>query len=94
MLRGPARFVLLEDWFCTCYFLVVSERLYSKSCPQCGGICPLQAQTCRYCHASFPGSRKFSLNWPVARLGSLRRAAIWVAILMIVVLFFINILRG
>jgi polyferredoxin len=74
--------------------LVVSERLYSKSCPQCGGICPLQVQTCRYCNASFPEGRKFSLNWREARLGSLRRVAIWVAILMIVVLFFINILRG
>jgi hypothetical protein len=30
----------------------------------------------------------------VARVGSLRKVAIWVAILMIVVLFVINILRG
>jgi hypothetical protein len=72
----------------------MSERLYSKSCPECGGVCPLQAQTCRYCSASFPGTKGFSLHWRVARLGSLRKVAIWVAILMIVVLFVINILRG
>jgi hypothetical protein len=72
----------------------MSERLYSKSCPQCGGVSPLQARTCRYCNTSFPGGKKFSLNWRVARIGSLRKVAIWVAILVIVVLFFINILRG
>jgi uncharacterized membrane protein YvbJ len=73
----------------------MSDRLYSKSCPECGGVCPLQAQTCRYCGARFPaGSKSFSLNWSVARVGSLRKVAIWVAILMIVVLFVINILRG
>ena len=72
----------------------MSERLYSKSCPECGGVCPLQARTCRYCNSSFPGAKTFSLNWRVARVGPLRRVAIWVAILMIVVLFVINILRG
>jgi hypothetical protein len=30
----------------------------------------------------------------VARVGSLRKMAIWVAILVIAILFFINILRG
>jgi len=72
----------------------MSERLYSKSCPECGGVCPLQARTCRYCNASFPGSKRFTLNLRVARVGSLRKVAIWVAILMIAVLFVINILRG
>jgi hypothetical protein len=91
---ASATSVLLEDFCRTCYFWVMSERLYSKSCPECGGVCPLQAQACRYCNSNFPGGRKFSLDWRVARVGSLRRVAIWVAILMIVVLFFINILRG
>jgi len=72
----------------------MSKRLYSKSCPQCGGVCTLQAQACRYCNFIFPEDRKFSLNWRVARVGSLQRVAIWIAILMIVVLIFINILRG
>jgi hypothetical protein len=71
----------------------MSERLYSKSCPECGGVCPLQACSCRYCNYGFPGGKSFSLNWRVARVGSLR-VAIWVAILMIVVLFAVNILRG
>jgi hypothetical protein len=30
----------------------------------------------------------------VARVGSLRKMAIWVAVLVIAILFFINILRG
>jgi hypothetical protein len=89
-----AQFVPLEVFAGTCYFSVMSERLYSKSCPQCGGVCPLQARTCRYCNVSFPDAKTFSLDWRVARVGSLRKVAIWVAILMIVVLFVINILRG
>lgn len=89
-----AAFVALEVSSGTWYSSLMSERLYSKSCPECGGVCPLQAQTCRYCSASFPGTKGFSLHWRVPRLGSLRKVAIWVAILMIVVLFVINILRG
>src|SRR5216684_3660727 len=46
----------------TCYFSFMSERLYSKSCPECGGVCPLQARACRYCNCSFPGGWTFSLN--------------------------------
>jgi hypothetical protein len=72
----------------------MSERLYSKSCPECSGVCTLQAQTCRHCNHRFPGGNSFSLNLRVARVGSLRKVAIWVAVLMIVVLFVINILRG
>lgn len=93
-LREPVPLVPLEVFFGTCYFSLMSERLYSKSCPECGGICPLQAHTCKYCNSSLPGAKTFSLNWSAARIGSLRKVAIWVAILMIVVLFVINILRG
>jgi hypothetical protein len=93
-LLTPTPFVPLEVFSGTCYLSTMSDRLYSKSCPECGGVCPLQAQTCRYCGASFPGSKSFSLNWSVARAVSLRKVAIWVAILMIVVFFVINILRG
>jgi hypothetical protein len=87
-------FVLLEVFLCSCYLLLMSERLYSKSCPDCGGVCPLQAQTCKYCNSSFPGAKTFSLNWRMARVGPLRKVAIWVAILMIVVLIVMNVLRG
>lgn len=84
----------MEVFSGTCYLSFVSDRLYSKSCAECGGVCPLQARTCRYCSASFPDAKSLSLDLRVARLGSLRKVAIWVAILMIVVLFVINILRG
>jgi hypothetical protein len=72
----------------------MSERLYSKSCPECGGVCSLQAQSCRYCNFSFHGAKTFSLNWRVLRAGPLRKVAIWIAILMIVVLIVMNVLRG
>jgi len=72
----------------------MSERLYSKSCPDCGGVCPLQARTCKYCNSVFPSAKGFSINWSVARVGSFRKVAIWLAILMIVVLIVMNILRG
>ena len=72
----------------------MSERLYSKSCPECGGVCPLQARACKYCNFSFPGGRTFSLNWLSARVGPLGKVAIWIAILMIVVLIVMNVLRG
>lgn len=72
----------------------MSERLYSKSCPECGGVCTLQAHICRHCNHMFPGGKSFSLNWRVARAGSLRKVAIWVAILMIAVLIVMNVLRG
>jgi hypothetical protein len=81
----------MEVFSCTCYFLLMSERLYSKSCPECGGVCPLQAQACKYCRFSFRGGKTFSLNWRVARVGPLRKVAIWVAILMIIVLIVMNI---
>ena len=90
----PASFVLLEVFSRPCYFWFMSERLYSKSCPECGGVCPLQARACRYCNFSFPGRRTFSLNWRAARVGPLGKVAIWVAILMIVVLIVMNVLRG
>src|SRR6266446_2508176 len=64
----PASFVLLEVFSRPCYFWFMSERLYSRSCPECGGVCPLQARVCKYCNFFFPGRRTFSLNWRAARV--------------------------
>jgi len=72
----------------------MSDRLYSKSCPECGGVCSLQARNCRYCNYSFGGSKGFLIDWSALRTNSFRKVVIWVVILMIVVLFVINILRG
>ncbi len=70
----------------------MSDRLYSKSCPNCGGICPLYSETCRYCKSSFDDARTSSFNWRMPRAGRLRKVAIW-AILMIVVLIVMNVIR-
>jgi hypothetical protein len=59
-----------------------------------GGVCPLQAQTCKYCNMSFAGAKFFSLKWRLVRAGPLRKVVIWVAILMIAVLLVMNVLRG
>src|SRR5882762_128019 len=47
-LGASAPFILLEVSSRTCYFSFMSERLYSKSSPECGGVCPLQARACKY----------------------------------------------
>jgi len=93
-LGASAPFILLEVSSRTCYFSFMSERLYSKSCSECGGVCPLQARACKYCNFSFHTGRTFSLKWRAARGGPLGKVAIWIAILMIVALIVMNVLRG
>ena len=70
----------------------MSDRLYSKSCPNCGGVCPLDVDTCRYCKSSFDDGKTSSFNWRMPRVGPLRKVAIWVALLMIVVLIVRNVI--
>jgi hypothetical protein len=72
----------------------MSDRMFAQTCPNCGGICPQQAETCKYCKFSFAGPGRFSLNAIVPRRRSLKFALIALAILMIVVLLVINILRS
>ena len=72
----------------------MSDRMFAQSCPNCGGICPLQAQTCKYCKFNFPGAWSFSLNSFLPRKGSLRIALIILAIVMVAVLFVINVLNN
>ena len=71
----------------------MSDRMFAQSCPNCGGICPLQAQTCKYCKFNFPGARSFSLSSFLPRKRSLRIAVIIMAIVMVAVLFVINVLN-
>jgi hypothetical protein len=72
----------------------MSDRMFAQTCPNCGGICPQQAETCKYCKFSFSGASRFSLNALVPRKNRLRIALIALAILMVVVLLVINILRS
>jgi uncharacterized membrane protein YvbJ len=72
----------------------MSDRIFAQTCPNCGGICPQQAETCKYCEFSFAGANSFSLNRLVPRKGVLRIAVIVLAIVMVVVLLVINILHS
>jgi hypothetical protein len=55
--------------------------MFAQTYPNCGGICPQQAETCKYCKFSFSGSSRFSLNELVSRKSGLRIALIALAIL-------------
>jgi hypothetical protein len=68
--------------------------MFAQTCPNCGGICPQQAETCKYCKFSFSGTSRFSLSEFVPRKSGLRIALIALAILMVVVLLVMNILRS
>jgi len=68
--------------------------MFAQTCPNCGGICPQQAETCKYCKYSFSGTSRFSLDELVSRKNGLRIVVIALAILMVVVLIVINILRS
>jgi hypothetical protein len=68
--------------------------MFAQTCPNCGGICPQQAETCKYCKFSFSGSSRFSLSALAPRKSGLRIALIALAILMAVVLLVMNILRS
>ena len=68
--------------------------MFAQTCPNCGGICPQQAESCKYCKYSFSGTSRFSLDEFVPRKSGLRMALIVLAILMVVVLIVIDILRS
>jgi len=69
----------------------MSDRMFAQTCPNCGGICPQQAETCKYCNCRFSSPNAFSLNGLVLGKSGLRIAMIVVAILVIVILLVINI---
>lgn len=72
----------------------MSDRMFAQTCPNCGGICPQQAESCKYCKFSFASANSFSLNRLVLRKGALRIAVIILAIVMVAVLIVINILHS
>jgi hypothetical protein len=65
--------------------------MFAQTCPNCGGICPQQAETCKYCKFSFSNANTFSLNRLVPRKSGLRIVVIVLAILVVVILLVINI---
>ena len=69
----------------------MSDRMFAETCPNCGGICPRQAETCKYCKWSFSSTNTFSLNGLVPGKNALRIAMIVVAILVVVIWLVINI---
>ena len=71
----------------------MSDRMFTQSCPNCGGICPLQAETCKYCKFSFSGDKTFSLGKLLPRNNILRIALIILAVVMVAVVFVTNVLR-
>ena len=71
----------------------MSERLYTKVCDSCGGICPLQAASCRYCKTDFP-SAKFSAGSLLPKKGPMRTLLIIGAILVAALLLYANIFRN
>src|ERR1700719_2463794 len=74
----------------TCYFWKMSDRMFAQTCPNCGGICPQQAETCKYCKFSFSGADAFSLSRLVPRKSGLRIVLIVLAILVVVIWLVIN----
>jgi translation initiation factor 2 gamma subunit (eIF-2gamma) len=72
----------------------MSDRMFAQTCPNCGGICPQEAETCKYCKFSFEGPSRFSLDAIAPGRRVLKFALIALAILMIVALLVINILRS
>lgn len=52
--------VPLEFSPATCYFWKMSDRMFAQTCPNCGGICPQQAETCKYCKFSFSSTNVLS----------------------------------
>ena len=69
----------------------MSDRMFARTCPNCGGICPQQADTCKYCKFSFSGTNTFSLDGLVPGKSGLRIAVVVVVILVVVLLLLINI---
>jgi hypothetical protein len=74
----------------------MSDRMFAQTCPNCGGICPQRAETCKYCKYRFSGTSYFSrlsIREFVPRKRGLQIALVVLAILMVVVLIVMNILR-
>jgi hypothetical protein len=69
----------------------MSDRVFAETCPNCGGICPQQAGTCKYCKFSFSSTNTFSLNGLVPQKRGLRIVVMVLAILVVVILLVINI---
>jgi len=67
--------------------------MFAQAYPNCRGICPLQAETSKYCKFSFRGGPTFSLDRLVPRQGLTRVAVIPSAIVMVAALLGMNILR-
>jgi hypothetical protein len=65
--------------------------MFAQTCPNCGGICPQQAETCKYCKFSFSSPPAFSLNGLVPRKSGLRLVVIALAILVVFILLVISI---
>ena len=71
--------------------------MFAQTCPNCGGICPQHAETCKYCKSSFSGPSRFSrisLDEFVPRKKGLQIAVVALDILMVVVLIVMNILHS
>ena len=68
--------------------------MFAQTCPNCGGICPQQAEICKYCKFNFAGPSRFSLGALVPRRSGLKILLIALAILIVVVLLVINILNS
>jgi len=71
----------------------MSDRLYTKVCDSCGGICPLQAVTCRYCKADFL-TGKWSPTSLLPKSRSLRILLVVVAIFVAVLVLYTNIFKN
>ncbi len=87
----------MEIFLATCYLSRMSDRMFAQTCPNCGGICPQQAEICKYCKYSFAGASRFSrlsLQEFMPRKRGLQIAIVALAILMVLVLIVMNILRS
>lgn len=71
----------------------MSDRLYTKVCDSCGGICPLQAEACRYCKTEFAPA-KSSITSLLPRKGPVRTLLIIGAILVAALLLYTNIFKN
>lgn len=71
----------------------MSDRLYTKVCDSCGGICPLQAVTCRYCKTDFSPAKWLSTS-PLLRNGPVRILLIVGAILVVALVLYTNIFKN
>jgi hypothetical protein len=64
--------------------------MFAQTCPNCGGICPQHAETCKYCKFNFSSTNTFSLNGLLQRKNGLRMVVIALAILVVAMLLVIS----